>query len=72
LSLTGAKASRCSLSLHKKHICLTEYIREEKSTSSAVPIHASTGILLQAMQALLVTLMELFFLITSVQLVEEN
>jgi hypothetical protein len=40
---TGAKASRCSLSLsfHKKHICLTGYIGEQKSTSSGVPIHAS-------------------------------
>jgi hypothetical protein len=33
----------------------------QKSTSSGVPIHVSTGVLLLAMQALLVTLMELFF-----------
>jgi hypothetical protein len=50
-----------SLSFHRKHICLTEYIGEQKSTSSGVPIHASKGVLLLAMQALLVTLIELFF-----------
>jgi hypothetical protein len=61
-----------SLSFHRKHICLTGYIGEQKSTSSRVPIHASKGVLLLAMQALLVTLIELFVLITSVQLVEEN
>jgi hypothetical protein len=67
LPLTGAKASRCSLSLslslsfHKKHICLTEYIGGQKSTSSGIPVHASTWVLLLAMQALLVTLTELFF-----------
>jgi hypothetical protein len=62
-SLTRAKASRCShsLSFHKKHICLTKYIGVQKSTSSGVPIHASKGVLLLAMQALLVTLIELFF-----------
>jgi hypothetical protein len=47
-----------SLSFHKKHICLTGYIGEQKSTSSRVPIHASTGLLPLAMQALLVTLIE--------------
>jgi hypothetical protein len=63
LPLTRAKASRCSLSLsfHKKHVCLTKYIGGQKSTSSGVPIHASTAVLLLAMQALLVTLIELFF-----------
>jgi hypothetical protein len=61
-----------SLSFHRKHIYLTGYIGEQKSTSSRVPIHASKGVLLLAMQALLVTLIELFFLITSIQLVEEN
>jgi hypothetical protein len=73
LPLIGAEASRCSLSLsfHRKHICLTGCIGEQKSTSSGVPIHASKGVLLLAMQALLVTLIELF-LITSVQLIEEN
>jgi hypothetical protein len=60
LPLTRAKASRCSLSFHRKHICLTGYIGEQKSTSSRVPIHASTGVLLLAMQALLVTLILLF------------
>jgi hypothetical protein len=50
-----------TLSFHKKHICLTEYIGGQKSTSSGVPIHASAGVLLLAMQALLVTLIELFF-----------
>jgi hypothetical protein len=60
---TEAKASRCSLALsfHKKHICLTGYIGGQTSTSSGVPIHASKGVLLLAMQALLVTLIELFF-----------
>jgi hypothetical protein len=61
-----------SLSFHRKHICLTGYIGEQKSTSSSIPIHASKGVLLLAMQALLVTLIEFFFLITSIQLVEEN
>jgi hypothetical protein len=32
-----------SLSFHKKHVCLTEYIGGQKSTSSRVPIHASMG-----------------------------
>jgi hypothetical protein len=50
-----------SLSFYRKHICLTGYIGEQKSTSSRVPIHAFTGVLLLAMQALLVTLIELFF-----------
>jgi hypothetical protein len=58
LPLTGAKAFR--LSFHKKHICLTEYIGGQKFTSSGVPIHVSTGVLLLAMQVLLVTLIELF------------
>jgi hypothetical protein len=63
LPLTRAKASRCScsLSFHRKHVCLTEYIGGQKSTSSGVPTHASKGVLLLAMQALLVTLIELFF-----------
>jgi hypothetical protein len=65
LLLTGAKASRCSLSshslsFHKKHVCLTAYIGGQKSTSSGVPIHASTGVLLLAMQAFLVTLIVIF------------
>jgi hypothetical protein len=55
-----SKSFRHSLSFHKKHICLTGYIRGQKSTSSGVPIHASTGILPLAMQVLLVTLIELF------------
>jgi hypothetical protein len=46
-------------SFHKKHICLIECVGGQKSTSG-VPIHASTGVLLLAMQALLVTLIELF------------
>jgi hypothetical protein len=50
-----------SLSSHRKHICLTGYIEGQKSTSSGVLIHASTGVLLLAMQAFLVTLIELFF-----------
>jgi hypothetical protein len=50
-----------SLSFHRKHICLTGYIWGQKSTSSGVPIHASKAVLLLAMQALLVTLIELFF-----------
>jgi hypothetical protein len=50
-----------TLSFHKKYICLTGYIGEQKSTSSGIPIHASTGVLLLAMQALLITLIELFF-----------
>jgi hypothetical protein len=50
-----------SLSFHKKHICLTGYIGGQKSTSSGVSTHASTGVLLLAMQALLVTLIEFFF-----------
>jgi hypothetical protein len=61
-----------SLSFHRKYICLTKYIGEQRTTSSGVPIHASKGVLLLAMQALLVTLRVLFLLITSVQLVEEN
>jgi hypothetical protein len=48
-----AKAFRCSLSFHKKYICLTEYIEGQKSTSSGVPIHTSAGVLPLAMQALL-------------------
>jgi hypothetical protein len=47
-----------SLSFHRKHIFLTGYIGEQKSTSSRVPIHSSEGVLLHA---LLVTLIELFF-----------
>jgi hypothetical protein len=39
---------------------LTGYIGGQKSTSSGVPIHASAGVLPLAMQALLVTLIELF------------
>jgi hypothetical protein len=69
LPLTRAKAFR--LSFHKKHKCLTGYIGGQKSTSSGVPIHASIGVLLLVMQALLVTLI-VIFLITSLQLVEEN
>jgi hypothetical protein len=48
-----------SLSFHKKHICLTGYIGGQKSTSSGVPIYASAGVLPLAMQALLITLIEL-------------
>jgi hypothetical protein len=51
---------RCSLSFHKKHICLTGYIGGQNSTSSGVPIHTSPGVLPLAMQALLVTLIKLF------------
>jgi hypothetical protein len=36
------------------------YIGGQKSTSSGVPTHASAGVLPLAMQALLVTLIELF------------
>jgi hypothetical protein len=61
-----------SLSFHRKHICLTGYIWGQKSTLPGVPIHASKGDLLLAIQALLVTLIELFLLITSIQLVEDN
>jgi hypothetical protein len=43
-------ALRCSLSFHRKYICLTGYIGGQNSTSSGVPIHTS----------LLVTLIELF------------
>jgi hypothetical protein len=50
-----------SLSFHRKHMCLTGYIGGQKSTSSGVPIHASKGVLLLAMQALLVSLIRLFF-----------
>jgi hypothetical protein len=62
LSLTTGKknAIRHSFSFHRKYICLIGYIREQKSTSSGVPIHASTGVFPLAMQALLVTLIELF------------
>jgi hypothetical protein len=49
-----------SLSFHRKHICLTEYIGGQKPTSSGIPIHASKGVLLLAMQALLVTLIVIF------------
>jgi hypothetical protein len=49
-----------TLSSYKKYICLTGYIRGQKSTSSGVPIHASAGVLPLVMQALLVTLTELF------------
>jgi hypothetical protein len=59
LPLTGAKAFRCSLSFHKKQICLVGYIGGQKSTSSGVPIHASAGVLPLAMQVLLVTLIKL-------------
>jgi hypothetical protein len=73
LPLTEQKPPNAlALSFHKKHVCLTRYIGRQKSTSSGVPIHASTGVLLLAMQALLVTLIAFFFLITSIQLVEEN
>jgi hypothetical protein len=63
-----------SLSLFMKSMkSLTGYIGGQKSTSSGVPIHASKGVLLLAMQALMATLIEFFFfLITSIQLVEEN
>jgi hypothetical protein len=60
LPLTTAKAFRCTLSFHKKHVCFTGYIGGQKSTSSGVPIHASAGVLPLVMQALLVTLTELF------------
>jgi hypothetical protein len=50
----------CSLSFHRKYICLTGYVGGQKSTSSGVPIHTSTGVLPLAMQDLLVTLVELF------------
>jgi hypothetical protein len=43
-----------------ENICLTGYIRGQKSTSSGVPVHVSAGPLPMAMQALLVTLIELF------------
>jgi hypothetical protein len=36
------------------------YMGEQKSTSSGIPIHVSTGVLPLAMQALLVSLIELF------------
>jgi hypothetical protein len=38
------------------------YIEGQKSISLGVPIHASTGVLFLAMQALLVTLIELFII----------
>jgi hypothetical protein len=53
-------AFRHSLSFHRKYIGLIGYIGGQKSTSSGVPIHASAGVLPLAMQALLVTLIELF------------
>jgi hypothetical protein len=76
LSLTAAgrkknpnnNAFRCSLSSQKIY-SLTRYIGGQKSTSSRVPIHVSTGVLPLAIKALLVTFMELFK-ITSLQLVE--
>jgi hypothetical protein len=49
-----------TLSFHKKHICLIGYIGGQNSTSSGVPIHTSAGVLPLAMQASLVTLIELF------------
>jgi hypothetical protein len=72
LSLSLSLSLTLSLSFHRKHICLTKYVGEQKSTSSGVPIHTCKWVLLLAMQALLITLIELFLLITSVQLVEEN
>jgi hypothetical protein len=63
-------------SLFIENICLTGYTGGQKSTSSKVPVHASTGILPLAMQALLVTLEPLIdkssYYITSLQLVEDN
>jgi hypothetical protein len=47
-------------SLFIENICLTGYIEGQKSTLSGVPIHASAGVLFLAMQALWVTLIELF------------
>jgi hypothetical protein len=47
-------------SLLIEDIHLTGFIGGQTSTSSKVPIHASTGVLPLAMQTLLVTLIELF------------
>jgi hypothetical protein len=57
---TKNNAFRCSLSFHRKYIHLTGYTGGQKSTSSRVPIHASTEVLPLDMQALLVTLVEPF------------
>jgi hypothetical protein len=57
-----AKAFRHSLSLSIKKAYMPHrigYIGGQKCTSSGVPIHASAGVLPLAMQALLVTLIEL-------------
>jgi hypothetical protein len=59
LPLTGAKAFRSTLSFHRKYMPHMIY-RGQKSISSGVPIQASAGVLPLAMQALLVTLLELF------------
>jgi hypothetical protein len=47
-------------SLFIENICLTGYIGGQKSTSSGVSIHDFAGVLPLVMQALLVTLIELF------------
>jgi hypothetical protein len=47
-------------SLFIENICLTGYIGGQTSTSSGIPIHTSAGVLPLAMQAILVTLIELF------------
>jgi hypothetical protein len=63
LSLTAEKkknAVRHSLSFHRKYIHLTGYRGGQRSISSGVPIHTSTGVLPLAVEALLVTLIELF------------
>jgi hypothetical protein len=57
---TQKNAFRHALSFHRKYIFLKGYIGGQKSTSSRVPIHTSAGVLPLAMQALLVTLIELF------------
>jgi hypothetical protein len=49
---------RCSLFSQK--IYVSQDIGGQKSTSSRVPVHTSKGVLSLDMQALLVTLIELF------------
>jgi hypothetical protein len=70
LSLTAANnnnnnnnnnnAFRHSLSFHRKYIHFTGYIGGQKSISSGVPVYTSAGVFPLAMQAPLVTLIELF------------
>jgi hypothetical protein len=50
------QTNKHSFSFHKKYICLTGYIRGQKSTLSGVPIHTSAEVLPLAMHTLLVTL----------------